>query len=480
MTDAFNQMPTVTQTGPEQLVNDASAQRRNTATPRILCVDDEPDVLATLRGIFKANGYSVRVADCAAAGLRLLDGETFDLVLSDQSMPETDGAHFLSRVHARWPHTVRILMTSADDTAATVDRAVIQGVITKPWNDQDLLAQVRKALEKAQMERLARNRTEELRALNASLVQDASASRDELAQANQRLKSNFIVSIKVFASLMETRRKHLVGHARRVAELAHKLAIGLQLEPALVHEVLIAGLLHDIGKLAFPDALLDTPVANMSPRQLEAYRLHPARAEQLLMPLQDLRGAAASIAAQLERFDGTGFPRKLQGRAILVGARILAVCADYDNLQIGMLGPRWLTPHQALAVIEDAAGKRYDPWVVAAFSAMLRGRPDAAAFEAQPDDDLHATPDSNSAAAAEELDDLLVSVNNLDPGAILSRDLITPGGLMMLPAGHTIDDRLIRKMAEFERTDNVELPVYIRKPAETQLPGEIDVSGDRR
>lgn len=315
------------------------------------------------------------------------------------------------------------------------------------------------SLAKAQ---LARNRTEELRALNASLAQDVSASQDELAQANKRLKSNFIVTLKVFSSLMETRRKHLVGHARRVADLARKLATRLQLEPALVHEVLIAGLLHDIGKLAFADGLLDTPVASMTPRQLDAYRQHPARAAQLLMPLQDLRGAAASIAAQLERFDGTGHPHQLQGRAILVGARILAVCADYDNLQIGMLAPRWLTPRQALSVIERASGKRYDPWIVEAFSAMLRGKPDAVADASAPAD----APQADTDAIADALDDLLVGVGDLDSGDILSRDLITPSGLMMLPAGHTIDDRLIRKMADFERSDKVELAVYIRKPSE--------------
>ena len=318
----------------------------------------------------------------------------------------------------------------------------------------------------AQREQLARSRTEELRALNASLEQDVSASRDELSLANKQLKSNFIVTLKVFGSLMETRRKHLVGHARRVADLARKLATRLQLEPALVHEVLVAGLLHDIGKLAFPDGLLDTPVANMTPRQLEVFRQHPARAEQLLMPLQDLRGAAASIAAQLERFDGTGFPRQLEGRAILVGARILAVCADYDNLQIGMLAPRWLTPRQALAVIERAAGKRYDPWVVEAFSAMLRGRSDAVATEEPADGGRDAKTRTHATTLAEELDELLVGVDSLGAGDILSRDLITPGGLMMLPAGHTIDDRLIRKMADFERSDNVELAVYIRRPAE--------------
>ena len=452
---------------PDAMGGDAQT---DAATQRILCVDDEPNILASLRRLFKSNGFSVRIADCAAAGLAILEQEPIDLVISDMRMPAMDGAEFLRRVRERWPQTVRILLSGqadAESIGSAFNSGEIYRFISKPWDEDDIVGQVRQALErrafeleKARLEQIAHARTEELKALNASLEQNVSASQDELTQANKRLKNNFIVSLKVFASLIETRRKHMIGHARRVADLARKLAARLNLEPALVHEVFVAGLLHDIGKLAFPDELVDTPVASMNRRQLHLYRQHPVRAEELLMPLQDLRGAAASIAAQMERFDGTGFPRQLQGRAILVGARILAVCSDYDNLQIGILAPRLLTPREALRLIEDSAGKRYDPWVVEAFSAMLRGKPDKAASAAQP------ALSSASDESAEVPDDLLVAVNDLMVGSILSRDLLSPTGLMMLPAGHAIDLRLIKKMLDFEKSDGSQLMVYIKKPSD--------------
>ena len=418
---------------------------------RVLCVDDEPDVLASLRRVLKNGGYS----------------EPIDLVISDMRMPQMDGVRFLGQVQEQWPQTMRILLSSQADAeliAEAVNSGLIYRYFAKPWDDDDIVLQVRLALErrafeqeKARKEQIALARTEELKALNASLEQNVSASQDELAQANRRLKNNFIISLKVFASLIETRRKHMVGHARRVADLARKLASRLDLEPALVQEVFVAGLLHDIGKLAFPDGLLDTPVASMSSRQLHEYRQHPARAEELLMPLQDLRGAAASIGAQMERFDGTGFPRQLSGRAILVGARILAVCSDYDNLQIGLLAPRLFTPREALGVIERSSGKRYDPWVVDAFSAMLRGKPGKASVEKDESDVIEAPEPA-------DLDDLLIDAADVVAGMVLSRDLISPGGLMMLPSGHTINDRLITKMHEFEKADNEKLTIYIKKP----------------
>jgi response regulator RpfG family c-di-GMP phosphodiesterase len=435
---------------------------------RILFVDDEPNILASLRRLFRDSGFSVRIADSAATGLKVLENEQIDLVMSDLHMPQMDGARFLALVRERWPQSVRMLMTGHGD-AALIAQAVNNGevdrCIAKPWNDDEIVSEVRAAierraieLEKARLQELARTRTEELKALNASLEQNVSASQDELALANKRLKNNFITSLKVFASLIETRRKFMIGHARRVADLAHRLASRLKLEPALVHEVFVAGLLHDVGKLAFTDGLLDTPVANMTRTQLQQYRQHPARAEELLMPLQDLRGVAAVIGAQMERYDGTGFPRQLQGRAILVGARILAVCSDYDNLQIGILAPRMLLPREAITVIERSSGKRYDPWVVDAFVAMLRGKPDAAPGVAL--DDQSTTKELTDVGP----DDMMVEASDLAVGMVLSRDLMSPSGLMMLPTGHIIDYRLIRKMQDFEKTDGGQLSIYVKKP----------------
>lgn len=462
--------PTPAVRSPAQALEQSVIGAAGQPSQRILCVDDEPHVLAALRRLFKGIGYTVLTAESAAIGLQILAQETVDLVIADMRMPEMDGAHFLSLVREGWPQTMRILLTGQAD-AESIAKAVNSGEIyryfTKPWDNDDIVLQIRLALERGAfelersgMERLALARAEELKALNASLEQNVSAGNDELAQANQQLKNNFVVSLKVFASLIEARGKKMVGHARRVADLARKLASRLELEPALVHEVFVAGLLHDVGKLGFLDELLETPVASMNARQLQLYRKHPARAEQLLMPLQDLRGAAASIGAQLERFDGTGFPRQLRGRAILVGARILAVCSDYDNLQIGLLAPRLLSPQEALGIVERYAGHRYDPWVVNAFSDLMHGAPANAKGERQ-------TTVPRGIGSTEPDDDLLIDSAELVVGMVLSRDLISPSGLMMLSCGHAIDKRLIAKVQDFEKTDNRKLTIHVRKPDPT-------------
>jgi HD-GYP domain-containing protein (c-di-GMP phosphodiesterase class II) len=200
--------------------------------------------------------------------------------------------------------------------------------------------------------------------------------------------------------------------------------------------------LHEIGKVGFGDDMLTTAIVNLTPRQLDLYRRHPARAEQLLTPLPDLKGSTELIAAQLERFDGNGHPHKLAHDAIPVGARILVLASDYDNMLSGALAKRQLGEEEARALVEKNRGKRYDPKVVDALLAVL----DAAAAKGP-----------HKAVVAERK----VWVRELQAGMALSRDLITPSGLMMLSAQHVLDDRMIHKITDFEKSAELSLCAYV-------------------
>jgi response regulator RpfG family c-di-GMP phosphodiesterase len=427
-----------------------------TRAPTILCVDDEPNILSSLRRLFRGKGFQVRIAEGGKAGLALLETETVDLVISDMRMPEMDGAQFLEQVRARWPDTLRLLLTGYSDVTSIIEainRGEIYRYITKPWDDNDIVLIVRQALErkaleleKKRLEALAIAQHEELLALNASLESKVQARTAQLQVANEQLKSSFVTSIKVFSTLIDMRGGNLAGHSRRVADLARKIALRLKVEAKQVQEIFVAGLLHEIGKVGFADELLRTPVAMMKPDQLDAYRKHTVHAEQLLLPLADLRSASDIISGQFERFDGTGFPDHLAGEAIPLATRILTLASDYDNMQIGTLTQRELSAEEARILIVHGSGKRYDPAVVAAFNEVLGG-----------------------VAPKEESDkerrvEVALRANELEVGMTLSRDLTTPSGLLMLSADHVLDARLIRRIADFERSNGLELTAYIWGP----------------
>ncbi|MDQ5947131.1 MAG: hypothetical protein QG619_2563 [Pseudomonadota bacterium] len=422
------------------------------ATPdapwRILCVDDEANILNSLRRLFRQHGYQISVAGGGAEGLQILETQTFDLVISDMRMPEMDGARFLEQVFKRYPDTVRILLTGYADITSTIEavnKGQIYRYVSKPWDDQELLLTVRQALdlkalqrEKLRLEALTTRQNEELKVLNYSLEEKVQARTQELALANEKLKGSFITSVKVFANLIELREGNLAGHSRRVADLARKIANKLGMSPKEAQDVFLAGLLHDIGKIGLSDQLLAKAVTQMTGDDLGAYRKHPAKGEQALMALEDLRGAAKIIRSHHERFDGQGYPDALTGLAIPLGARVLAVANDFDGLQIGIVAPRRLNPEDAKKMIADGRGKRYDPQVVDAFLAVT------------------------GHVEQERTAEIAVPVADLKPGMVLSRDLMTRDGVLLLAADYVLEANLIRQIRDYAGADGGAVSVFVR------------------
>lgn len=426
----------------------------------VLCVDDEPNILSSLRRLFRPRGYRVLIAESGAAGLAILEQEAVDLVISDMRMPEMDGAQFLEHVRARWPDTIRLLLTGYSDITsilAAINRGEIYRYITKPWDDNDIQLVVRHALERRTLERekdrleqLTRQQNDELKTLNQSLeakvqarTAQLKASHDAVVASSDKLKSNYITTIKILSGMIEMRGGTLAGHARRVADLARRLAVKLGMDAKETQDVFIAALLHDIGKMGFSDELLAMTVNAIVGDNLGVFRKHPVRAEQLLMPLEDLRGVAAIVRAHMERFDGAGFPDGLSAFNIPLGARILALASDYDNLQLGALVQRRLAPDDAKKLIYDSSGRRYDPAVVSAFRALMDGD------------------------VPEQPKDLAVLSGELRAGMALSRDLVSRDGLMLLSADHVLDDRLIRQVQDFEAKQEARLTIRVWPPKGT-------------
>ncbi len=354
-----------------------------------------------------------------------------------------------------------MLLTGYADIDTIVDainRGEIHRYITKPWSDQDMLLTVRHALErqqlerdKAQLEALTLRQNEELKLLNASLedkvrqrTADLKKAHDGLLRFNSKLKSDFLVSIKMFSNLIETRGGNLAGHSLRVADLARKIALRMGLADHAVEEIFVAAMLHDIGKIGLTDQLLSMPLTAMNGEQLGQYRKHPLRSQQLLMPLDELRPAATIIRAYQERFDGKGMPDHLAGIHIPVGARILAIASDYDNLQTGVMMQRKLWPDEARAAIVHGRGSRYDPAVVDVFLQVLEGA---------------------TGGSVVHRPSQLVAAADLQVGAVRAHDLMSPDGALLLSAEHMLDARLIAQIVEFNGTLATPLTLSIYEDA---------------
>lgn len=430
-------------------------------TATILFVDDEANILSALRRLFRSVGYRTLTAESGQEGLNILESEVVDLVISDMRMPEMNGARFLEHVRTKWPDTMRLLLTGYADVSSimqAINRGEIYRYITKPWDENDILLIVRQALERKALEQerrrlegITKSQNEQLRLFNANLEKQVEArtvalknAHDHLVVSNEKLRTNFLTSIKIFSNLIEMRAGKLAGHSRRVADLAYKIAKRMELDAAEAQEIFVAGLLHNIGKIGFSDDLLAMPVSLMRDQDLALYRKYPVRGEQLLMPLEDLQGAAKIVRSHQERFDGSGFPDQLTGFDIPLGARIIALASDYHSLQNGVLLQRSLRPEEAAVAILEYREKRYDPAVVNAFKNVSN--------RLDPISEVRGTP---------------LKIKSLKPEMIIARDLMTSEGFLLLSAGHVLSERLIRQLVEFEESSKGSLSVYVHLEGST-------------
>ncbi|SDH60647.1 HD domain-containing phosphohydrolase [Propionivibrio dicarboxylicus] len=420
----------------------------------VLLVDDEPNILSSLRRLLRPTGYRTITAESGRAGLEILEKEHVDLVISDMRMPEMDGARFLEEVRNRWPGIVRILLTGYADissTIAAINRGEIYRYISKPWNDHDLLLVIREALENSRLrgenERLlalTQAQNEALKDLNAGLEDKVKQRTAEIEQinsflnlANDKLKQNFLISIKIFSGLIELRGNNVGGHSRRVADLARRLSAKLGMTSREQHDIFYAALLHDIGKIGFPDTLIAKPVSKMSSDELVLYRKHPGIGASALTALEELADVARYVRTHHERFDGLGFPDGLEGNAIPRGGRLLAVINEYDSLQGGMMSEKRMSADEARKYIEQSRGKRFDPEIVDAFSALL------------------------DTIAEESIRDKAVYYTDLCSGMVLSRDIFSKEGLLLLAADFVLDARVIRQIQEYAKREKLQITVHV-------------------
>lgn len=187
-----------------------------------------------------------------------------------------------------------------------------------------------------------------------------------LDEANRRLLDSHEQALRVLVEAMDARHKETSDHSERVVRMALGLAKLAGLKDDALRDVKFGALLHDIGKLALPDAILIKP-GKLDEDETQLMRTHPRIGYDMLQRIDFLRGASAIPYSHHERWDGTGYPQGLKGEQIPLAARIFSVVDVWDALSYSRVyKPAWPEP-DVVDYLRDAAGSQLDPHLVKLF-----------------------------------------------------------------------------------------------------------------
>ncbi|MBI4674370.1 MAG: HD domain-containing protein [Chloroflexi bacterium] len=205
-----------------------------------------------------------------------------------------------------------------------------------------------------------------LRETNAHRLGDLHRRNQELQDANRRLQKNYGATLDALSAALDLRDQATQGHSQRVTAYTLLIADALNV-PADEYEALRLGaLLHDIGKIGVPDAIL-RKTTSLTPAEWTIMRKHPEWGAALVEKIDFLRGARDIVIAHHEKFDGSGYPYGLRGEAIPLSARIFAVADVFDAVTTFRPYREPMSPHDAVGMIRAQANTNFDPQVIAAF-----------------------------------------------------------------------------------------------------------------
>jgi putative nucleotidyltransferase with HDIG domain len=329
---------------------------------RVLVVDDEPAVRHLVAAILERTGYRPAMADGAGDALeQLRQDPNCDLVLTDVMMPGVDGLTLLDRLSAEHPNVPVVLFSAVHDihVATNAFRRGASDYLLKPFERAQLLSVVARALE---IGRLRRQNA----AYRMNLEGIIQARTAKLRGAMLDLERSYDITLEAMGDALDLRDAETEGHSKRVTAYTIALARELGVTADDLKTIARGAFLHDMGKIAIPDAILLKP-GKLDAAEMAIMREHCERGYQMVRKIPFLREASEIVYAHQESFNGSGYPRGLAGEEIPLGARIFAIADTLDAMTSDRPYRKALSFEQAREEIARFSGRQFDPAIVEVF-----------------------------------------------------------------------------------------------------------------
>ena len=320
---------------------------------KILIVDDEKTVRRSLNKCLTRNGYSCDEAGDAAEALNNLKKAPADLVILDIMMPGMSGSELLPQIKNTYPDTAVVMATAVvePDTIINCMRNGAQDYITKPFDVNELVANIHMVLRKRQLELHLREKRQVLEG--------------KVEEQSRELQKLFIDAIESLVSALEAKDKYTAGHSRRVTKIAVDSGCILGLGSEELENLRWAALLHDIGKIGIDSSVQNKP-GSLTPTEYDYILTHCSIGPGIVEPLVNSR-IVDVIRHHHDSYNGSSPGQKVRGDEIPLGARILAVADSFDAMTSDRPYRSAMTVIKAIGEIKKCAGSQFDPFVVKAF-----------------------------------------------------------------------------------------------------------------
>jgi response regulator RpfG family c-di-GMP phosphodiesterase len=422
--------------------SELSVSQRNSVVARatVLCVDDEISILKSLQRMLMAAGFDVVTVTGGEQGLLLLDKQEFAVIISDMRMPGMTGAEFLRCAAERCPDSQRLLLTGyadIDSTIMAINQGQIQRYIQKPWRNEELIVQVRESAEKfllvrqnKELQQKLSAQNHKLKELNQQLEHHVSKRTGQLRQVLKQLEQEHQSLLDLLFNFISV-NPHLNGHfAQHIARTCHLLCSHLQLDPKEQKQIVMAGLLSQLGLLGMDTELYSKAFHSLDGNERQQYYTHPAMAQLMLLPASHLALMSDAIYHQYERYNGSGTPDHLVGTDIPLGSRILALARDFWLMIDKQEGQQDSAFANAIQQLKMQQGSFYDPVLLNILSAL-------------PVEKL-------SGVELIASHHLQLTTEQLEAGMVLERPLYNENRILLLPHGHVFTQASIAKLCQIE------------------------------
>lgn len=334
----------------------------------ILVVDDEDGIRQALARFLTSRGYQARQASSGEEALAQLHDDDVALMLLDVRMPGMSGMDVVPEALHLSPDLAIMMLSAVTDatSAAICMQRGAMDYLTKPIELTSLAGAIERALRR-------RDTQLQERQISRWLKEELEHRARELERERRKLEQLSVATLEALINALEAKDRFLTGHSARVAAFAATVAQEFGMPDDEIEQVRMAGRLHDLGKIAVRESVLNKE-GPLTPEEYDHVKEHVMVGSQILAPLVHLGPIVSFVRGHHEHWDGSGYPDRLKGEQIPLGARILCAAEIYDALTTARPYQPTMTPEQAVTRMRRLGGTVLDPSVLDAIASAVSQR----------------------------------------------------------------------------------------------------------